>query len=189
MNVRRVALGFVTAALIAQASAADATAWNVQKESSLLGFVATITGASQKGGFTEYDAKITLDPEDLSSASVVLDIDVNSAATGQSQIDSAMPSADWFAVSEFPRATFTSSAIRHSGGNAYEMDGTLTLRGIEKKLTIPFTLDIDGAAATAKGEVEIVRTEFGVGQGQFANTDQIAGAVKVVFEFNATKAE
>ena len=34
-----------------------------------------------------------------------------------------------------------------------------------------------------------MRTEFGVGQGQFANTDQIAASVKVVFEFNATKAE
>ena len=189
MIVRRVAIGFIAAVLIAQTSAAGATVWNVQKESSLLGFVATISGVAQKGGFTAYDAKITLDPENLSSASVVLDIDVNSAATGETQIDSAMPSADWFAVSEFPKATFTSSIIRHSGGNAYEMDGTLKLRGIEKKLTIPFTLEIDGTAAKATGEVEIVRTEFGVGQGQFANTDQIAGAVKVVFEFNAVKAQ
>lgn len=189
MNVHRVALGIIAAVLIVQASAAGATVWQVQKESSLLGFVATISGAAQKGGFTAYDAKITLDPDDLASASVVLEIDVKSAATGENQIDSAMPSTDWFAVSEFPNATFTSSTIRHKGGNAYEMDGTLKLRGIEKNLTIPFTLDINGTAATAKGEVDLIRTDFGVGQGQFASTDQIAGAVKVVFEFNATKGE
>ena len=36
-----------------------------------------------------------------------------------------------------------SSAVRHKGGNAYEMDGTLKLRGVEKDLTVPFTLDIN----------------------------------------------
>ena len=189
MKVHRVALGLIAAALIAQSSSARATDWSVEKNSSLLGFVATITGSERKGGFTEYDAKIKLDPADLSTASVVLEIDVKSAATGQSQIDSAMPSPDWFSVTEFPKATFASSAVRHKGGNAYEMDGTLKLRGVEKDLTVPFTLDINGSAAMAKGEVELVRTEFGVGQGQFANTDQIAASVKVVFEFNATKAE
>ncbi|MGI9412802.1 MAG: YceI family protein [Hyphomicrobiales bacterium] len=189
MTVHRVTFGFLAAALIALPVSAQATEWSVQKGSSLLGFVATITGAARKGGFTEYDAKITLDPADLAASSVVLEIDVKSAATGEGQIDSALPSPDWFSVSEFPKATFASTEIRHKGGNVYEMDGTLKLRGVEKDLTVPFTLDINGTAAMARGEVELVRTDFGVGQGQFASSEQIAASVKVVFEFNATKAE
>jgi len=84
---------------------------------------------------------------------------------------------------------FTSTEIRHKGGNAYEMDGKLKLRGVEKAVTVPFTLDINGTAASAKGEVDLIRTDFGVGQGQFEKTDQVAGSVKVVFEFNAKKVE
>ena len=90
-------------------------------------------------------------------------------------------------AAEFPKATFTSTTVRNTGGNAFEMDGTLSLRGVEKDLTIPFTLDVDGSNAHAKGEVEVIRTDFGIGQGAFASADQVNLEVKVHFDFKASK--
>lgn len=46
----------------------------------------------------------------------------------------------------------------------FAVDGTLTLRGIGKPVTRPFTLAIDGNAAHMAGRVQPIRTDFGAGQ-------------------------
>ncbi|MGI9414257.1 MAG: YceI family protein [Hyphomicrobiales bacterium] len=174
-------------AVFVSGAAADAPQWSVNKETSKLGFVVSIMGGKRAGQFSDYDAKIAISPEDLDTSRVELDIDLGSAKTGHGDIDKAMPSSDWFAISDFPKATFASTAIRHISDNAYEMDGKLKLRGVEKALTIPFTLDIDGDRARANGSVELDRTVFGIGQGEFTSGKAVGLAVDVVFELEATR--
>ena len=72
------------------------------------------------------------------------------------------------------------------GGILYRADGTLTLRGVSKSVPMNFTLDINGDKARAKGSATIDRTSFGVGQGDYASTAEIAGPVAVSFDFQAT---
>jgi polyisoprenoid-binding protein YceI len=166
---------------------AVASPWTVDMETSRLGFVASVMGGSQEGQFSTFDAQITFSPDDLGAARVHLDIDIASAATGQDQMDSALPTSDWFAVAEFPMATFQSTEFRHIEGDAYEMDGTLTVRDVSKDLTIPVTIAIDGDSAIANGAVDLARTEFGVGQGQFASDNPVGFSVQVVFELRASR--
>jgi polyisoprenoid-binding protein YceI len=52
---------------------------------------------------------------------------------------------------------------------------------------VAFTLKIKGDAATAMGEADVDRTVFGVGQGEWAATDQIPAKVRVRFAITATK--
>lgn len=179
-------VAFITL-ITAFTTSAHAAQWTLDKDKSSLGFTVVTAQSKIDAQFETFSAEITLDPADLSGASVVVDIDVTSARTGNAQNDGAIASPTWMAAAEFPKATFTSSAIRNTGGNAYEMDGTLALHGIDRPLTVPFTLDIDGNEAVAKGEVDVIRTDFGIGQGQFAAGDQVELSVKVRFEFTATR--
>ena len=73
------------------------------------------------------------------------------------------------------------------GENRYVADGTLDLRGVKKPLSLPFSLKIDGDTATARGVTTLDRTVFGVGQGEWASTDQIAANVKVNFALTAKR--
>ena len=71
--------------------------------------------------------------------------------------------------------------------NCFVADGTLDLRGVKKPVSLPFGLKIDGDTATARGVTTLDRTAFGVGQGEWASTDQIGGKVKVSFTITAKR--
>jgi len=183
----RVALLAILSLFTAFISVAEAAQWTLDKDQSSLGFTVLTTQAKIEAQFETYDAQITLDPADLAAAKVAVDIDIASARTGNAQNDGAIASPTWMGAAAFPKATFTSTAIRNTGSNAYEMDGMLSLHGVEQTLTIPFSLDINGNEAVAKGDVDVIRTDFGIGQGPFASGDQVELSVKVRFQFTATK--
>ncbi|KRA66361.1 cytochrome B [Caulobacter sp. Root655] len=161
-------------------------AWSVAK-SSTLGFTASWAGDAINGQFKRWTADILFSPDALDRSKLTVSIDMGSAATGDDQRDSSLPSDDFFAVAAHPKATFTASKFRKTGEGRFVADGTLDLRGVKKPVSLPFTLKIDGDTATARGVTTLDRTAFGVGQGEWASTDQIGGKVKVSFAITAKK--
>jgi cytochrome b561/polyisoprenoid-binding protein YceI len=164
----------------------DPVTWAVVK-SSTLNFSATWAGDTIDGQFKRWTADILFSPEALDRSKLTVSIDMSSAATGDDQRDSSLPSDDFFATATHPKATFTASKFRKTGEGKFVADGTLDLRGVKKALSLPFTLKIDGDTATARGVTTLDRTAFGVGQGEWASTDQIGGKVKVSFAITAKK--
>ena len=164
----------------------DPVAWTVAK-SSKLGFTATWSGEALQGSFTRWTADILFSPDALDRSKLTVSIDMSSAATGDDQRDSSLPSGDFFDTANHPKATYTASKFRKTGEGKFVADGTLELRGVKKPLSLPFSLKIDGDTATARGVTTLDRTAFGVGQGEWASTDQIGGKVKVSFAITAKK--
>jgi polyisoprenoid-binding protein YceI len=99
-----------------------------------------------------------------------------------------MPTADWFWVAKFARASFVSRAFRDLGGGRYVATGDLTLRGATRPISLPFTLAIAGDKAVMKGSAVIDRTAFGVGQGQWKSGDVVATKVTVNVDLTARRA-
>ena len=164
----------------------DPVAWTVAK-SSTLGFSVTWSGDAIEGQFKRWTADILFSPDALDRSKLTVSIDMSSAATGDDQRDSSLPSDDFFATATHPKATFTASKFRKTGEGRFVADGVLDLRGVKKPVSLPFSLKIDGDTATARGVTTLDRTVFGVGQGEWASTDQIGGKVKVSFALTATK--
>lgn len=164
----------------------DPVAWAVQKGSGLT-FSATWSGNAIEGRFNRWTADILFSPEALDRSKLTVGVDMASAVTGDAQRDESLPSGDFFDTAEHPKATFTASKFRKTGEGKYVADGTLDLRGVKKPLSLPFTLKIDGDTATARGVTTLDRTVFGVGQGEWASTDQIAAGVKVSFSLTAKR--
>ena len=161
-------------------------AWTVTKGSKL-GFTATWSGEALQGEFTRWSADILFSPEALDRSKLTVSIDMASAATGDAQRDQSLPSDDFFATAAHPKAVFSASRFRKTGEGKFVADGTLDLRGVKKPLSLPFSLKIDGDTATARGVTTLDRTVFGVGQGEWADTDQIAAKVKVSFALTARR--
>ena len=97
-------------------------------------------------------------------------------------------SDDFFGAGS-PTAQFTASRIRAKGGNRYEAQGALRMRGVSKPVTLAFSLDINDKLAKAAGTARFDRRDFGIGTGQFSDTGTISGDVTVDFAFRATKVE
>lgn len=175
-----------TAPPVEESPLKDPVAWTVQKGATLA-FTADWSGSAIEGRFTRWTADILFSPEALDRSKLTVSIDMASAATGDDQRDQSLPSGDFFDTAAHPKATFTASKFRKTGEGKFVADGTLDLRGAKKPLSLPFSLKIDGDTATARGVTSLDRTTFGVGQGEWASTDQIAGKVQVSFSLVAKR--
>ncbi len=163
---------FLAAALLT-APPALAAEWTLQPAASTLGFSGTQTGTAFTGTFTQWNAQITYDPAYPEAAHVKITIHTASAHTGDTQRDTALPGTDWFSAAAFPQAVFDATGFTPLGGDKFTTTGTLTIRGVTKKLTLPFTLDVSGKTATAKSSLTLPRTDYGVGQGNWSSGDWV----------------
>lgn len=169
-----------------QSDLKDPVAWTVQKGATL-GFTATWSGASIEGRFQRWTADIQFSPEALDRSKVTVGVDLASAETGDAQRDASLTGEDFLDTADHPKAVFTATKFRKTGEDKYVADGSLDLRGVKKPLSLPFSLKIDGDTATASGVTTLDRTTFGVGQGEWASTDEIAAQVKVSFKLTAKR--
>lgn len=180
---------FVAAVLMtAPAIAAPAPSWAIDKAHSRLTFVARMGSQTINGSFRQFDARIAFDPSNLAASRVAAVIDTASASTGDASRDQSLPTADWFNVPAFPRATVVSTSFRKLGGTRYEALGRLTIRGAARPVALPFELAISGNAARMRGTLTIDRRWFGVGQGQFATPSTVAANVQINLAINTRKA-
>ncbi|MCJ8157435.1 YceI family protein [Sphingomonas sp. LaA6.9] len=152
-----------------------------------LGFTASWNGEAINGRFDRWRAAIRFSPDALGDSRIRVTVDLASANTEDSQRDDSLKSSDFFDTASHPTATFTARDIRDLEGDRYEARGTLELRGVSKPATLRFTLRIDGDKARVSGTSRIDRTDFGVGQGEWAATDAIAAGVDIAFSFTATR--
>ncbi len=184
------ALAAALAVLTASGSAlaAGAPAWTVDKAHSKLGFDSAYSGMKFSGAFNSWSAAIAFDPKNLPASKATVTIDLASARTGDNDRDESLPAPDWFNTGKFPKAVFTTTGITALGGDKYQAAGTINLRGVAKPATLTFTLKITGAQAVMSGQAVIDRTQWGVGQGQFADETTVPHAVTVKVNITAKKA-
>ena len=119
-----------------------------------------------RGTFESFDVTVTT-PEDPSKISIDASIDVSSVNTGQEQRDNHLRSSDFFLVEQHPHMTFRSTDIQVDG-DAFTIDGELTLRGVTKTVTLTgefggvITDDYGRTKAGASASTTINRQDFGV---------------------------
>ncbi|MGI8839521.1 MAG: YceI family protein [Caulobacteraceae bacterium] len=174
--------------LASAARAAPAAAWSVDKGASAVRFSSSMNGQAFSGAFRRWDAAIAFDPKNLAASSVTATIDTASAATGDPDRDQALPTAAFLAAAKFPKATFTAHAFKDLGAGRYLAIGALTLRGVTKPLTLPFTLAITGTRARMKASLALNRLAFGVGQDEWKATTALPATVTVSIAIAATRA-
>jgi polyisoprenoid-binding protein YceI len=179
--------GLLGSALLFVSPAAHAAAWLVDTAKSSLGFVGSQTGTSFTGQFHRWQAQIDFDPANPAAGHAVVTIDMASAATGDGTKDESLPQSDWFDVKSFPQAKFEATGFRAKGGANYEALGTLTIRGVKKDVVLPFSFEAEGDKAHAKGKLDIIRTDFGVGQGAWSGGETVGLNVTITLDLQAVR--
>ena len=152
--------------------------------------ISTVTGQ-----FTQFDATIDVDPEDLSTLSAEATIDVASVDTEVERRDNHLRSADFFDVENHPQMEFVSTRAEVMGDNQVKLHGTLTLRGVTKPIVLDTTFG--GVLAGDEGDriglmasTTINRRDFGVSYGGLLDSGVpvISDEVEIYIEFQATEA-
>jgi polyisoprenoid-binding protein YceI len=167
---------------------ASAAPWRVDATKSRLGFSVVWSGQPFVATFRSWKADIDFDAADLTHSHAVVTIDLGSESSAAPDNDDGLKGAEGFAISQFPSARFESTNFTAKGGNNYVAAGRLTLHGITKPLTLPFALTISGDTAHMTAKTAVLRTDFGLGRGEWASPTTIGHEVSITVDLTATKA-
>jgi polyisoprenoid-binding protein YceI len=167
---------------------AAAPVWQVEPKDSSLTFTATQNDAPVKGEFKIFTSEINFDPAELSTSKVHIVVAVDSVTTSYGDVATTLKTGDWLAAKLFPKATFEATKFTKIGDKTYQAEGMLTLRDKTVPTSISFELEeYTKTLARVKGSTMLKRTAFGVGQGDWAKTDEIKDNVLVNFVLVAKK--
>lgn len=92
-----------------------------------------------RGTFQEFAGTIAFDAAQPERSSVQFTIQAASIHTNQADRDTHLRSADFFSVEEYPTLTFVSESMARRGDEAFDVTGTLTIRGVAKPIVLPVT--------------------------------------------------
>lgn len=167
---------------------AFASVWQIIPEKSTLTFTAVQNGAPVSGEFRAFQGDIVFDPDHLGEGHIRVEVSMGSVMAPYQEMVDTLATADWFNVAAFPKAVFEAvpGSITKKEDNRYQAAGQLTLRDQTAPTTVIFTLEeYTPSHARVKGEVVLPRTQFGVGQGEWANIDVVKDEVQVTFDIDA----
>jgi len=176
-------------ALLFWSGVASAGQWTVDPASSHLGFVGTWEGTPFEGVFHQFQADIDFDPGSLESSRFDVRVAVGSADTQSSDRDAELVGPTWLGAQAHPEARFDTTGFRTVGPGRYVAQGTLTLKGISRPLSLPFTWHSQGQGAMLDTEVVLRRTDFRVGEGEWASGETIGLDVRVMGHLSLSPSE
>ena len=157
-----------------------ASAQGVLIDKSEIRFVSKQLGVNVEGQFRRWKANVDFCLKDLPQSKAMFEIDLASIDLASEESEAEVRRPSWFDTAKFPVAKFASTAVKELGGNRYEIVGTLTLKGVERGAVVPVVLRKDAAGhSVAEGEFTVMRLDFGVGDGMWADTDVIANEITV----------
>jgi polyisoprenoid-binding protein YceI len=88
-----------------------------------------------RGKFTDTTGKVVYD-KDAKSGSLDIIVNMNSVDFGMAKMDEHAKAADIFDVTKYPTATFAGKFSKFNGAMPTEAEGTLTLHGVTKPVTL-----------------------------------------------------
>lgn len=150
----------------------------VQAPGSTLVFAGKYQGEIFTGRFPGFASTLSFDPAQLATSKLDVVIPLAGATTANADYDEQMRGDAFFASTKFPQARYAATKFRSLGGGQYAAEGTLSLHGIEKPVTLTFTWT-PGAQPLLVGKATVRRLDFGVGAGDWADTDLLPNDIAV----------
>jgi polyisoprenoid-binding protein YceI len=177
MKIRLVFAGAILAPFLTTASAAAAPVkYTIDPEHTYPSFEADHFGglSTWRGKFNKTSGTIVYDRE-AGSGTLDVTIDTASVDTGHDKLnDHVKTGGDMLDVKKYPTATYTGKLAKFVNGAPTEVDGTLTLHGVSKPLTLkidhfgcrphPMKKGNEVCGANATGTID--REAFGVSWGK-----------------------
>jgi polyisoprenoid-binding protein YceI len=98
-------------------------------------FVARHILTKVRGRFTDFSGWIEV-AENPEESTAEVEIETASIQTNTEQRDEHLKSDDFLNVEKWPEMTFRSTAVRHTRGATFELDGDLTIRDVTRRVTL-----------------------------------------------------
>lgn len=119
------------------------------------------SAGESEGIFKGLKGTIKFDPADLAGSSMNVSIDAGTINTGNGMMNKHAKGKEWLDTETYPTIKFVSSSFTKTE-KGYTAKGKLTMKGVTKEISIPFTF----VSNTFKGGFSVARKDFKIeGQG------------------------
>lgn len=154
----------------------------VVKEQSRIEFHSSSTFGKTVGVFHSWDADLKMSTDNFADASLSLEIDSASVATGSGLKDKEAKGKNFFNVKDYPKIRFVSKTIATDADpSKLHMDAELTMRGVTKPVSIDIILHPrENGLQRIEGDFSFDRRDFGMIHNVLF--DKIANTVMVQFQ-------
>lgn len=143
------------------------------------------------GTFDAFEGSVESEGDSFENAKITFNADIDSISTRNDQRDGHLKSEEFFHASEFPKLTFQSTQMKSLGGNNFELQGDLTLKGVTKAVTLKVEhtgVVVDPYGQTKAGfeiEGKISRNEFGLTWNAVTEAGGVVVSDEVKLQINA----
>lgn len=162
--------------------------WTVDRSQSKLQFRAEHNGDKFMGDFGAFDTAVKLNLEDPTSGEIHAVIDLSSVDAKEDDRNANLPIKAWFDVKVYPLATYSAVDITGSKAEGYVANGMLSIKGVERPVTLKFTVETMDGIATASGTASFSRIDFNVGTGfDFETEEWVKFPIEVLVSITATR--
>jgi polyisoprenoid-binding protein YceI len=174
-----------------------ATAWQIDRAHSAINFTINHFFTPVDGSFDDYEATVNFDPNNLEGSSIDVTIPVESVNTRNQRRDNHLKSEDFFNTAQWPNIRFVSHTIESLGDNQFVAHGELTIRDNTHSFELPFELlgvmdhpmRENTKVAGIVADAQLMRTDFGVGVGDWAATVVVGDRVNIRLNLELTASE
>lgn len=182
--------------VMAAGSTTAATNWNLDKSHSGVKFsVDHLVISEVEGTFKVFNGNLSSPAPDFNNAKVDFSVDVNSINTDDEKRDAHLKGDDFFNAEKFPAMKFISTSFKKVKGNAYVMEGNLTIRDVTKK--VRFAVIYGGTIKDPWGNIKagfkasgkINRKEYGLKWGAVTETGGAVVGDEVRMQINVEFAQ
>jgi polyisoprenoid-binding protein YceI len=140
-------------------------------------------GITIDGTFAGFKGDIKFDPANLEGSTIEASVETNTIDTDNGTRNDHLKSDSYFDAAKYPTITMKSVSFKHRSGNNYTGTFELTIKNVTKTVEVPFSYVETGSAATFKGNLQLERSDYGVGGSSLVMSND----VKLDIEVTTTK--
>ncbi len=144
-------------------------------------------GVALEGRFAAISGRVAFDPAKPQTARATIEVKLASVDTGLDEANSEVAGKDWFNTAAFPLARFEATAVKPLGGNRYQVDGRLTIKGRSQNVSLPATFTPDAGGGSFAGTFSLRRADFAIGEGDWRDFNVVANEISVRFKLRITR--
>jgi len=137
--------------------------WNVDMAHSALTFKCSYQNGPFTGVFHKFDPKISYDESDLAHSKFDVTVNLSSVDTQSSERDQTLLTPDFFDTAKYPTAHFVATEFKRNADGGVDANGTLTIRGITKPVTLHVKFAVVDGKTTLDVDTVLSRLDFGLG--------------------------
>ena len=115
------------------------------------------------GVFKGFKGAIAFDEQNPAASKFDVTIDVATINTGNGLQNKHAKSDEWFDVAKYPQIHFASKTIAKTA-SGYQVTGDLTIHGVTKSITFPFTFKKAPTGGVFAGSFTVNRNDYKLGK-------------------------